>query len=346
MIWGVTPADPLTFAGVILLLLLVAFIATAVPALKNYGWIPRACCGRIRRRRALRYPAGIDYSPWIEGLLFRPLARESAAVLSAAAQEKPVERKSNLKQSACRWCYSKIPIEEFAEECARLGLQVDRSAPARTKWPRPQAVRPDVPTMLGGGTTIPDGLNRNENHAGIEKELPRASSSRGREPGLPADLLLRQPQGHVRRRRPGELRDRPEASHAASPRRRSLRSAWNCSTARSTTRTTCATARRGASSSCKTRRLAALQAALRHLPHADHGRRRDPHDPQEQGLHRPLPHRRQSRPQRDRRTQELNYTAMRKAIVEMGFTGYFAHEFIPKRDPMASLSEAVTLCDV
>ena len=25
-------------------------------------------------------------------------------------------------------------------------------------------------------------------------------------------------------------------------------------------------------------RLAALQAALRHLPHADHGRRRDPHD--------------------------------------------------------------------
>ena len=30
----------------------------------------------------------------------------------------------------------------------------------------------------------------------------------------------------------------------------------------------------------------------------------------------------------------------------MGFDGYVAHEFIPKRDPMKSLAEAVELCDV
>ena len=35
-----------------------------------------------------------------------------------------------------------------------------------------------------------------------------------------------------------------------------------------------------------------------------------------------------------------------KAIVDSGFTGYYAHEFIPTRDPMTSLREAVVLCDV
>jgi hydroxypyruvate isomerase len=32
--------------------------------------------------------------------------------------------------------------------------------------------------------------------------------------------------------------------------------------------------------------------------------------------------------------------------VETGFTGYLAHEFVPVRDPMTSLREAVVLCDV
>jgi hydroxypyruvate isomerase len=45
-------------------------------------------------------------------------------------------------------------------------------------------------------------------------------------------------------------------------------------------------------------------------------------------------------------TQELNYRRIAQAIVETEFTGYFAHEFIPKRDPMASLRAAVQLCDV
>lgn len=45
-------------------------------------------------------------------------------------------------------------------------------------------------------------------------------------------------------------------------------------------------------------------------------------------------------------TQELNYKAIAKAIVGVGFKGSMAHEFIPKRDPLTSLAEAVTLCDV
>jgi hydroxypyruvate isomerase len=45
-------------------------------------------------------------------------------------------------------------------------------------------------------------------------------------------------------------------------------------------------------------------------------------------------------------TQELQWPAICRAIVETGFTGYLAHEFVPVRDPMTSLREAVVLCDV
>lgn len=43
-------------------------------------------------------------------------------------------------------------------------------------------------------------------------------------------------------------------------------------------------------------------------------------------------------------TQELNYPRIAKAIVDTGFKGYFAHEFIPRRNPVASLQQAVKLC--
>lgn len=46
-------------------------------------------------------------------------------------------------------------------------------------------------------------------------------------------------------------------------------------------------------------------------------------------------------------TQELNYPAIMKAILETGFKGYVAQEFIPKReDKIASLKQGVQICDV
>jgi hydroxypyruvate isomerase len=45
-------------------------------------------------------------------------------------------------------------------------------------------------------------------------------------------------------------------------------------------------------------------------------------------------------------SQELQWAAVCRAIAETGFTGYLAHEFVPTRDPMTSLREAVVLCDV
>ncbi len=46
-------------------------------------------------------------------------------------------------------------------------------------------------------------------------------------------------------------------------------------------------------------------------------------------------------------TQELFYPAILRAIVETGFKGHVAQEFIPKRsDVLASLKQGVTICDV
>ena len=45
-------------------------------------------------------------------------------------------------------------------------------------------------------------------------------------------------------------------------------------------------------------------------------------------------------------TQELNYPPIIRAIVESGYKGFVAQEFIPTRDPLQSLREAVKLCDV
>jgi hydroxypyruvate isomerase len=44
--------------------------------------------------------------------------------------------------------------------------------------------------------------------------------------------------------------------------------------------------------------------------------------------------------------QELSYRTVCKAIADAGFTGYLAHEFVPSRDPLTSLAEAVRLCTV
>ena len=46
-------------------------------------------------------------------------------------------------------------------------------------------------------------------------------------------------------------------------------------------------------------------------------------------------------------TQELYYPAIMRAIVETGFSGYVAQEFVPKRpDVLASLRQSVQICDV
>jgi len=45
-------------------------------------------------------------------------------------------------------------------------------------------------------------------------------------------------------------------------------------------------------------------------------------------------------------TQELNYRPVAQAIVDLGYQGYFCHEYSPLKDPIKSLDAALALCDV
>lgn len=45
-------------------------------------------------------------------------------------------------------------------------------------------------------------------------------------------------------------------------------------------------------------------------------------------------------------TQELNYRRIAQAVADTGFTGYVAQEFVPTRNPMASLKEAIQIWDL
>ena len=45
-------------------------------------------------------------------------------------------------------------------------------------------------------------------------------------------------------------------------------------------------------------------------------------------------------------TQELQYGPVMQALLDVGYTGYVGHEFIPTRDPRAGLREAIAVCDV
>ena len=94
-------------------------------------------------------------------------------------------------------------------------------------------------------------------------------------------------------------------------------------------------------------RLRTVQAALRHLPHADHGRRPDRHH--REGRPYIAHYHTGGVPGRDEidETQEIYYPAVMRAIVDTGYQGFIAQEFIPRRpDPLKSLREAVAICDV
>lgn len=44
--------------------------------------------------------------------------------------------------------------------------------------------------------------------------------------------------------------------------------------------------------------------------------------------------------------QEINYPPIMQALLEVGYQGYVGQEFIPTRDPLQGLREALSLCDV
>jgi hydroxypyruvate isomerase len=266
-----------------------------------------------------------------------------AAVLSEAAQVKPVERKGRLKQSVCRWCYSKIPIEDFAKESARLGLRsIDLPANNELEVIRKYGL---TPTMIQGATTIPDGFNRKENHAGIEtrfrESVGRAVEFKGPslivfsgnrrgmsdEEGLEncviglkkvmpmaedKDLLVCMELLNSKVNHPDYMCDHTKwgvelVKRVGSPKFKLLYDIYHMQIMEGDV-------------------IRTIRDNFQYIGHLHTG----------------------GNPGRNELddTQELNYKAIAKAVVDLDFQGYYAHEFIPLRDPLTSLAEATNLCDV
>jgi len=99
-----------------------------------------------------------------------------ALALSAAAAQTstPVERKGRLKQTVTRGVFGRnMSLEDSCRLAASMGVKgYDLIGPA--DWPTLKKYGL-VPTMYNGpGSTIPEALNRTENHAALEKSMNAA----------------------------------------------------------------------------------------------------------------------------------------------------------------------------
>ncbi len=108
----------------------------------------------------------------------------AAVAFSQAGAPSPVKRKGRIKQSVTRGVFARnMPLEDCCREAARLGCRgFDLIGPA--DWPTLKKYGL-VPAMYPGpGGTIPDALNRRENHERIEKSM-RAAIDESAANGVP-----------------------------------------------------------------------------------------------------------------------------------------------------------------
>ena len=123
----------------------------------------------------------------------------AAAIGRLEADETPAV-KGRIKQSVCKWCYSpKLPLEKLAAEVKKIGYQsIELLVPQ--EFPVVKAA--GLTCAILGGASIPDGLNRKENHEKIEKHLrefidfaakegiPNVICMSGNRKGMPDDVGL------------------------------------------------------------------------------------------------------------------------------------------------------------
>ena len=252
--------------------------------------------------------------------------------------------KGRLKQSACRWCYRDIPLEDLAKFGAEIGLKGIDLLNNPDEWPVVKKYGL-IPTMTTGAGTIPDACNRKDLHDKLEKEfqtnIPRAAENgipnvitfsgnrKGMSDGEGLEntvLMLNRVKGLAEKHNVTiclELLNSKVnhkdymCDHTAwgaevvkrvnSPRVKLLFDIYHMQIMEGDI-------------------IRTIRDNIQHIAHFHTG----------------------GNPGRNELddTQELNWRTVAKAIADLNFQGYVAHEFVPKRDPLTSLREAVLLCDV
>jgi hydroxypyruvate isomerase len=267
-----------------------------------------------------------------------PLAAAAASVPASAAPSA-----GRLKQSLCRWCYSKVPIDELCQAALKLGIQaIDLVDPKEWDAVRKAGLKL---TVVPGPTSISDGLNRKENHDAIEKKFremvdqavaaqaqsiivfPGNRKGMSDEEGLENTVI-----GLNRLKKIAEdkqLLTVMELLNSKVDHKDYMcdHTVWGAEVIK-----------RVNSPQIK------LLYDIYHMQIMDGDVIRTVRTYGQYFGH----YHTGGNPGRNEidETQELNYHAIAKAIADTGYQGYFAHEFIPKREWFQSLKQAVETCTV
>jgi hydroxypyruvate isomerase len=264
----------------------------------------------------------------------------ASAVHSAAQPSKP---KNNIKQSICRWCYNRIPLEQLATEAGKIGYKSIELLNTQ-----------DILTVKKFGLTcavmatagsIADGLNRTQNHEAIEKQLrtnilfavteniPNVLVMSGNRKGMPDDeglancvAGLKRVVGYAEEKNVTILMEGLNskvdhkdymydktpwgvelAKKVGSPRFKLLYDIYHMQIMEGDV----------------IRTIKQYKDYIGHYHTGGVPGRNEIDD-----------------------SQELHYPAIVKAILETGYQGYLGQEFIPKREPVASLTQGFRICDV
>jgi hydroxypyruvate isomerase len=98
------------------------------------------------------------------------LAATALTSLSGLLKGEEVSAKKRIKQSVCRWCFQKTPLEELCASAAQIGLVgIDLLQPEEFAIPRRHGLICTMGYVDAG--TIPDAMNRTEHHEAIEAAL-------------------------------------------------------------------------------------------------------------------------------------------------------------------------------
>ncbi len=274
---------------------------------------------------------------------FLPAAGLGAAALSGAMGQPVGPAKGRLRQSVCRWCYGKVPIEELAQACVKLGIEAIDLVDSKEWGPvQKQGLRL---TVVPGPTTIPDGLNRKESHDAIEERF---------RPMIEAAAAAKAHSIIVFSGNRKGMSDEEGAENCVIGLNRLKKYAED----------------KGV--------MIVMELLNSKVNHKDYMCDKTPwgvrvmkevNSPMVKLLydiyHMQIMEGDMIRTIRDNyqwighyhtggnpgrneidETQEIYYPAVARAIADLGFQGYFAHEFIPKRDPLVSLALGVKICTV
>jgi hydroxypyruvate isomerase len=267
-----------------------------------------------------------------------------AALALPASGAGRVVQKGRLKQSVSRWCYKDIPLPDLCKAVGEMGLTAIDLLEEKD-WPVVADHGLVCSMGYGGGGSIPDGLNDPANHDKIVTNLlaalPKAAKAKvpnlitffGNRKGRPDDDAIKNCVAGLNRLKKAaeehgvticvELLN-SKVNHkdyqgdrtpfgvevvrqVDSPRVKLLYDAYHMQIMEGDV-------------------IRTIQDNKQWIAHYHTGGVPGRHELDD--------------------TQELNWRTVARAVVDTGFTGYFAHEFVPTRDPLTSLREAVALCDV